>query len=375
MRILFPVIGFHEITAELANALSARHDVALLVLDGLYGLTANPAEFLDVLRSLAPRATICMMNHWRKRDPRTLATIWQAAKWIGAWKPDLIHVQEAYDYRLYLILSLVREIPLVLTVHDPKVHLGEEFKYQSPEKRLELALGRQIRRMADQIIVHGHTMREALVSMRQVQPGRIQVVPLFALNIIRRFAKNVAPEQPGTILFFGRIWEYKGLDYLIRAEPLITQQIPETQIIIAGTGENIRRYQEIMVNKERFVLYNEYISQEMVAHLFQMASVVALPYREATQSAVLATAYAFGKPVVASSVGTIPEYVEDGVTGYLVPPGDVDKLAEALVRLLRDPSLRRQMGQRAYDKAQGELSPTVIAGQTEEVYHSVIRKS
>ena len=78
------------------------------------------------------------------------------------------------------------------------------------------------------------------------------------------------------------------------------------------------------------------MSDEVRATLFQQASVVALPYIEASQSGVVPLAYMHMKPVVATTVGGLPEMVDDGRTGYLVPPRDEQALATAVVRLLRD---------------------------------------
>jgi glycosyltransferase involved in cell wall biosynthesis len=110
----------------------------------------------------------------------------------------------------------------------------------------------------------------------------------------------------------------------------------------------------------------------MIARLFQEASIVALPYVEASQSAVLAIAQAFGKPVVATAVGGIPEVVEHGETGYLVPPRDSYSLAEAIVTLLQDPGLRQEMGHKALQKAESELSWPHIARKTLRVYDQAI---
>ena len=373
MRILFPVIGFHEQTAELANALSVRHEVGLIVLDGLYELTEKSKEYFNTLHSLAPHAKISVKNKWRKRDPRTIETIFQVLKWIKSWKPDLIHVQEAYDYRLFMILSFVRNIPLVLTVHDPEIHFGEEFKYQTPEKRFELALSRKIRRMADQVIVHGQAMKEALIHTKHVVPLKIEVIPLIALSSLEKLVQSTIYEEPGSILFFGRIWPYKGLEYLIAAEPLIAKRIENFRIVIAGAGENLEKYYKMMVNKDRFIVYNQYLSRVEVAKLFKKASIVAFPYKESTQSSVLTTAFVFGKPVVATKVGTFPEYIVDGETGLLVPPHDVDKFAEAIIALLKDKHLRRKMGKSAHRIAENELSPSTIARQSEQVYNRVIK--
>jgi glycosyltransferase involved in cell wall biosynthesis len=186
-------------------------------------------------------------------------------------------------------------------------------------------------------------------------------------------AQSEVQEDDHQILFFGRIWEYKGLEYLIRAEPLISAQVPEAQIVIAGRGEDFARYRRLMVHPERFTVYNEYVPEAKCAELFRRASVVALPYIDASQSAVIPVAYTFGKPVVATTVGGLPELVEHGRTGYLVPPRDERALADALVRLLLDPKLRRELGANGKRKADTECSPKAVARLTLEVYCRAIQ--
>jgi glycosyltransferase involved in cell wall biosynthesis len=180
------------------------------------------------------------------------------------------------------------------------------------------------------------------------------------------------PEQDPCVLFFGRIWEYKGLDYLIRAEPLIAAQVPDVKFIIAGTGEDFARYRRLMEHPERFVVHNEYVSDEMRARLFRQASLVALPYVEASQSGVIPVAYSFGKPVVATSVGGLPALVDDGRTGFLIPPRDEQALATAIVRLLQDKDLRLRMGACAKQKLHAECAPARVAAQTFAVYRRAV---
>jgi glycosyltransferase involved in cell wall biosynthesis len=84
-----------------------------------------------------------------------------------------------------------------------------------------------------------------------------------------------------------------------------------------------------------------------MAEIFSRAALVVLPYVTASTSGVLVTAYSFSKPVVASRVGCLAEYVEDGITGLLVSPTDVSELADAIVRLLQDDDLRQSMGKNA----------------------------
>ena len=106
--------------------------------------------------------------------------------------------------------------------------------------------------------------------------------------------------------------------------------------------------------------------------MFRRASVVALPYVDASQSAVIPVAYTFGKPVVATTVGGLPELVEDGRTGFLVPPRDEQALADAVVRLLRDRELRHQLGANGKRKVDTECSPDAVAHRTLEVYRCAL---
>jgi glycosyltransferase involved in cell wall biosynthesis len=110
----------------------------------------------------------------------------------------------------------------------------------------------------------------------------------------------------------------------------------------------------------RFEIYEGFVPGDVMADFFQRASLVALPYLSASTSGILMTAYVFGKPVVATSVGCLPEYVEDGVTGLLVPPADVEQLADAIARLLLDDSLRHRMGENAARWVQEEQKKVAV---------------
>jgi glycosyltransferase involved in cell wall biosynthesis len=145
--------------------------------------------------------------------------------------------------------------------------------------------------------------------------------------------------------------------------------------MIAGQGEDFSRYARMMVHPERFIVHNEFISEERTAEYFQRASVVVLPYIEASQSGVIPLAYSAGKPVVATKVGGLPEMVEHGRTGYLVEPRDVQGLAEAVVKLLRNRELRRQMGANGKNKIEAECAPAAIARQTIGVYRRAAARS
>jgi len=100
--------------------------------------------------------------------------------------------------------------------------------------------------------------------------------------------------------------------------------------------------------------------------------VVTLPYIEASQSGVVPLAYTHSKPVVGTRVGGIPEMVEDGRTGFCVPPRDERALADAIVRILRNQSLAHTLGTNGNRKINTECSPAQVARMTFEVYRRAV---
>jgi len=311
---------------------------------------------------LKPQVGLYRVHTPRVRDPRNIFMIASLFRLIRQLRPDVVH-QLSWHLWLNLALPFFPKIPRVTTIHDASLHPGDR-------ESSSLFQGWQWRKAA-QVIVHAEEIKRQMVARLGTPESKIHVIPIGSYSLFRAWHsdRNVADKVP-TILFFGRIWDYKGLQYLIEAEPLITQQVPEARIVIAGQGESFEKYEQMMVNKEHFIVYNRYIPDEMVSRLFDEACVVALPYIEASQSAVLAIAYAFGKPVVATTVGGIPEVVQHGETGYLVPPRDAPSLAEAIVKLLKDHDLREKMGQKALEKAENELSWSNIARKTLQVYQA-----
>jgi glycosyltransferase involved in cell wall biosynthesis len=227
---------------------------------------------------------------------------------------------------------------------------------------------------ADITFVHGEKLRRDMIrkyhypgdKIRVTQSGEHQVAPFV------QYMNESFHEEPNSILFFGRIYEYKGLRYLIEAEPLITKEIPDARIIIAGTGENFKKYEDMMVNKDHFEVYNYPIPYKQGAELFQKCSLVVLPYIDASQSGVIHTAYGFKKPVVATDVGSIPEIVDNTITGIIVPPKNPKALSEAIVNLLNNDPLRHQMGVNGYYKLKHDLSWKTISKNIIKAYQELV---
>lgn len=260
-------------------------------------------------------------------------------------------------------LRLLRRYPLVVTVHDPVPHPGDRGGAKTPQFVMNLAFT-----AADGLIVHARALVADLEARAGIDQKKVHVIP----HLVDPVVTNVdGTEEPATILFFGRIWPYKGVDVLIRAEPRISERAPALRIIIAGEGEEFGRYRAMMQHPDRFEVHNSFVDNETRSHLFARASVVVLPYLQASQSGVVPIAYAFAKPVVATAVGGLPELVEDGVTGLVVPPGDADALAEAVNRLLADDGLRHRLGANGRQRFESTLSAEALAEGTLAVYRAV----
>ena len=284
-------------------------------------------------------------------------------------KPDVIHITIKHAW-LIPTLFFLKKIPIVTTIHDVKNHPGDGNDFLSLLGAISLWM---LKRFSDKLFVHGNKLKNELIK-EGVYENKITIIPHGDYSFFTKYKKDNIKEE-NAILFFGRVLEYKRIDYLIKAEPLITKNFHDIKIIIAGRGDFSKYGNMIEQNhKKKFEIINKFIPDEQVADIFQKSKIVVLPYIEASQSGVIPIAYAFKKPVVATSVGSIPEIVDDGVTGFIVPPKDAKILAEAIIRLLGDEKLRKEMGENAYKKMKEELSWDKIADQTIEVYKKAINE-
>ncbi len=318
LRVALISYDFGEYCIRLASALAQEAEVCLILTEQL----ATP-----YLHHLDPAVDFRPFAKPRLRQPygqlRTLGWIWRQ---IQQFQPDVIHLQQGHLW-FNALWPLLGRYPRVLTVHDARHHPGDRGAANTPQWIMDAGF-----RAADQLIAHNGPIKQLLLDDLAVPSEQIAVIPHLACGEVSEAEPMRNTED--SILFFGRIWPYKGLEYLIRAEPLISAQRPNAKIIIAGEGEDFAPYQQMMVNPDRFVVHNHFIPDSQIPGFFQQADLVVLPYIEASQSGVIATAYSFAKPVIASAVGGLCEQVDHGQTGLLIPPADAQQLADAILTLL-----------------------------------------
>jgi glycosyltransferase involved in cell wall biosynthesis len=357
MRIALLSFDFEEYCVQLANGLADHGDVLLLL------PKSDAAEYED---QLYPAVRYHPFAKPRLRQPlRQVLSSASLVRQIRQFRPDVIHFQHGHLW-FNFALPWLRSYPLVVTIHDPRHHLGDHASRRTPQSVMEYGF-----RRAERMIIHGDSLKREAVKSLGFASEKVHVVPHIAIGHTKS-SGTAAPEPTNTVLFFGRIWDYKGLEFLIRAEPMISQAVPDARIVIAGKGDDFEPYRRMMERPDRFVVHNRHIPNEERDQLFREASVVVLPYIDASQSGVIPVAYSHGLAVVATRVGALAEAVDDGETGLLVPPRDPEALAAAVIQLLADPDRSRAMGAAGRQKLDAECSPRVVAEQTVDVYRSAI---
>ncbi|MBR6089514.1 MAG: glycosyltransferase family 4 protein [Anaerolineaceae bacterium] len=280
-------------------------------------------------------------------SPNTWSTIRKISK---EFDPDVIHITSAQEWNPALGWFIRRNLkkPLIYTVHDVIHHEGTPFYFKITEG--------MFRGMPDGLVVLTDKGKEILMQ-KGVPDEKILVAPHGVYDFFTRYSKNIIEQKE--ILFFGRIEPYKGIGILLEAaRPLLDNDHGWT-LQIAGGGD-VTPYQKLL-DHPQVKLTNRFLSDEEVAEFMERAAIVALPYLTASQSGVIPAAFAFGKAVVATAVGGIPDMVRDNETGLLVPPNDVNALREALKRLMDDPVLRFELGSAGREFAATELAWGSIA--------------
>lgn len=175
------------------------------------------------------------------------------------------------------------------------------------------------------------------------------------------------------ILFAGRLSREKGLFILLDAAAHVVKAFPRALFLIVGDGPEAAslQAQARTLGLERRVRFAGF--RKDIQRFFRVMDLAVLPSFTEGMPLLILESYAFGKPVVASCVGGVPEVVEDGVHGLLVEPGNADDLAKALMALLADPVRRDQMGRAAFERVQTHFSVERQASAYAQLFKEVVR--
>ena len=277
----------------------------------------------------------------RVLDSMNPATWRRAAERILQEEPDVVVLHSWNPWFAPAFTSVVkrlnrRRVPVVLVCHNLHPHEG------LPGGTL---LRRRLLSRVSRFIVHSGWESRRLAELRPDARMVASQHPLYEFFYREAADRESAratlglPSHGTVILFFGYVRAYKGLDILLRSLPSVLRN-HDALLLIAGEFYQPRKeYEELIATlglQSRVVIHDEYIPDDRVALYFGAADLLVVPYRSATQSGVIPTAYAFGLPAITTSVGGLPEAVLEGETGFVVPPEDPAALADAISRYLQD---------------------------------------
>ncbi len=291
-------------------------------------------------------------------------------------RPSIVHFQWLpLPFLDLMFLSRLRRIaPLVLTLHNTSVFHGE-----TAYRLLGFGLQAAFKRF-DAVVVHTEYSRRKAIEQKWIGDDRLHVIPHGVLTHCRQLEGErpsvpQSPDADSVVLFFGNLKQYKGVDVLIRAfAQLTTGAGKKAKLHIAGNPSmDVKPLRELAreLGVDRRIKWDlRFISDNDISSLFASASVVVLPYREIDQSGVLLTAIALEKPVVATRVGGVLETIQDGVHGFVVPPGEPQPMARAIEQIVNDADLRGAMGAAMRNLRKG-LAWDRIAQKTIALYRTL----
>jgi glycosyltransferase involved in cell wall biosynthesis len=354
VRVLIVCDFLFKYGSQQARSLArAGHDVGMLFRSHALEFGGSTAERDHLVETLKGEGIQLFVVPGRFRSISAVPTLLDIRRKLHRWRPQVVHVHDNYDPRL---LALTTGYRTVLTVHDP----GGEHPGARAFTRTETWVFNRWFRRADRFVVHGEALVEELAPM--VGRTRIVVIPH---GTSPRFEPLCPPQSP-SVLLFGRLERYKGVEVLVEAMGLVWERRPGVTLVIAGAGPSA----ELVPDDRRISLISRYIREDEVGSLLAGASLVALPYTQASQSGVGVLAIAEGVPVVVSALGALPELACD--ESFVTEPGNARALAETILRHLDDDGYVRE---RVLDHARARFSWEVAARKTTELYRELVGSS
>lgn len=278
---------------------------------------------------------------------------------IKAFRADVVHAHLYWAMRMAAPLARLAGVRKVVET----VHLEEGWR-TGWRRLFSWGDGLLGRFLVDRHIAVSRSVARSLVAVRGVRPGKIDTIHN-AVPLER--SSGGACRRPGRFAFLGRLERQKGLDVLLLALGILKYRRMEFHLAVGGEGSlrtELERIASELDLSDRVTFVGRVTDR---SRFFEDRSVLVLPSRFEGFPLVLLEAASHGQCVVASDVSGIPEIVDDGATGLLVPKEDPIALADALERLLRDDGLRSRLAQGLARTVENEYSPRRFVERTLEV--------
>lgn len=377
-----PTGGAEVLTLSLREELHKRgHDVRVFTSCARATATDSYSDYECFGTMSRFRILLQSANPW---------AFWRLRQILADFQPDVVHVGMFLTQLSPLILPVLRNTPCLYHIHWYRCicPLGTKWLPEGRSCRMpaglacyrhgclslhdwapimiQMGLWRRWNRVFDVFVTNSHALKQRLQS--EGVPSPIEVV----WNGV-----PVGPPRPSltsypTVVFASRLVREKGCDVLVQAFAQIVGQLPDARLYIVGEGPEYTRLKRLITELQltSHIVMPGYMSRSEMESRFAEAWVQVVPSRwEEPFGLVAAEAMMRGTAVVASATGGLREIVQDGHTGFLVPPDNRDALAAALLTVLRNRDLAERLGRNGRETAVQDFSITTVADKFERLYY------
>lgn len=292
-------------------------------------------QFIEEYFSKCKEVSFSVYKH--KSIVDLISVSYKIYKKIIAINPDFIHLDDISPRQFLLYpIFIASKAKLILNIHDSKPHIGEyEWKRAICKKSLSPFI-------AKYVFYSKYCYSEYMLDSKKVK--ETYILRLRPYTVFKKF-KLSEGQQLGLlanirnstkpITFIGRISPYKGIEVFIKAIELLVETYPTQRFIIAGKKMNNYAFSVPRKLSNNVTIIDRYLKNEELVEIITASQLIVCPYIEATQSGVIMTATALNCPVLVTNIGGLPEYVNDGITGYIVNDMTPESLSEKIIQYLR----------------------------------------
>jgi glycosyltransferase involved in cell wall biosynthesis len=370
----------------------AGNDYSFILCEHLQNLGLEVTLVATTDRAINMPIYFCV-KHWApSKNPKTGKSV-KILTYLVFWlkmifysftrRTDLIHFQFFRFERLEAFLMVLLRLlgtPLVHTVHNVLPH---------ESRKGDVLVKALIYRVSHRLITHSEFVKEILIKRFGVSAGKIETVhhgnfdmflPENGVSREKARCRLAVGGSDIVLLFFGFIRPYKGLDDLLDAFEVVSRKNRSVRLIIAGQcqrtdlEEGYKTRIHKMDARDRIHFYPGFVPSEKVAEFFMASDLIVLPYRRIDYSGIVHLAYAFGKPIIATDVGSIKEMVEKDGTGYIAAADSPENLSETIFEALSSQNDWPGMGIRGINLGRTKYNWAESARRMRRVYESVIRQ-
>ncbi|MBD3672652.1 MAG: glycosyltransferase family 4 protein [Planctomycetaceae bacterium] len=281
-----------------------------------------------------------------------------AAEFEDRPPPKLIHIQTRQMLKQGMLLASEWNIPCVVTMHD---YLGDrEFLRINPH-------------ICRRVIAVSDSVRNDLLARTGLSPEVVQVIRSGVdLGEMTAGQEILPDDRPPVIGTAGALEQIKGVHFFLGAAKCVLEKFPEAQFLVSGSGPEEQRLRELVrsLDIEKSVTFVPSLNDFSAA--IEAMDIFCLPSLKQGLGSIMLEAMARGRPVIATKTGGVYSVVKDQQNGLIVPPGDVEILAQRIIDLLTRPERARELGEAGRDHVRKEYSVTRMLEQTAKLYWELL---